>query len=149
MILITVALMVAASVAAVKDVEKVLDQFHAAAAKADTDGYFGLFAPEGVFLGTDATERWTVEEFKRYAGPHFSKGQGWTYTAKTRHVDFTPDGGVAWFDELLDNDKLGTCRGSGVLRKIGGAWKISQYNLSIPIPNERAKKVVEQIRVKK
>ena len=149
MIQFTAAVLLAASVTAVKDVETVLDQFHQAAAKADANGYFQLFAPEGVFLGTDATERWTVEEFKRYAGPHFSKGKGWTYVSKERHVDLTPDGSVAWFDEILANDKLGTCRGSGVLRKIDGAWKISQYNLSIPIPNEQATKVVEMIRAKK
>jgi len=28
------------------------------------------------------------------------------------------------------------CRGSGVLEKIGGKWKIKQYVLSATIPNE-------------
>jgi hypothetical protein len=39
-----------------------------------------MFAPDGIFIGTDATERWTVAEFKAYAKPHFDKGRGWTYT---------------------------------------------------------------------
>ena len=46
-----------------------LDDFHDAAAKADEDRYFGRFAPGGVFLGTDATERWDVKAFRAYAHP--------------------------------------------------------------------------------
>jgi hypothetical protein len=53
-----------------------------------------------------------------------------------------------FFDELLDNEKLGLCRGSGVLRRMGGEWKVMQYNLSIPIPNEKALQVAELIRAK-
>lgn len=128
------------------DVNQVLDAFHQAAAKADGAKYFALFAPEGVFIGTDATERWSVEEFKKYAEPHFSKGHGWTYISKNRHVAFSPAEDVAWFDELLDNKSLGTCRGSGVLRKVGKEWKISQYHLTIPVPNELADEVVKMIR---
>jgi hypothetical protein len=52
---------------------------------------------------------------------------------------------VAWFDELLESPHLGTCRGSGVLVAVGGSWKITQYNLSIPIPNALADAVVKQI----
>jgi hypothetical protein len=129
-----------------KAIELALDQFHQAASKADANAYFGLFAPEGVFIGTDATERWTVEDFKKYAMPHFSKGKGWTYAPGKRHVDLAPGGTVAWFDELLSNESYGTCRGSGVLRKIAGSWKISQYHLTIPIPNDLAKPVVKMIR---
>lgn len=129
-----------------KDVGTVLDRFHGAAAQADGKTYFDLFAPEGVFLGTDATERWTVDEFKAYAMPFFARGKGWSYTPRNRHVDLAPSGDVAWFDELLDNSSYGECRGSGVLRKIGTSWKIVQYHLTIPVPNALADKVVEMIR---
>ncbi len=40
---------------------------------------------------------------------------------------------------------MGACRGSGVLVLSGGAWKIAQYNLSIPIPNDLADGVTKQI----
>jgi ketosteroid isomerase-like protein len=123
-----------------------LDDFHAAAAAADGPRYFGHFAADGVFLGTDATERWTKEEFQAYAKPHFDAGKGWTYHATERHVDVDRGGAYAWFDELLANEKLGPCRGSGVLRREGGVWKIVQYNLTIPIPNDLALDVAEQIR---
>lgn len=129
----------------VKEVENVLNAFHEAAAKADGKTYFSLFAPEGVFIGTDATERWTVDEFKKYAEPHFKKDKGWTYVSKVRHIDFSPSNDVAWFDEILENKNYGTCRGSGVLRKVDGAWRISQYHLTFPIPNELADKVTKEI----
>ena len=56
-------------------VSAVLDDWHAAAAAADEERYFRHFAPNAVFLGTDATHRWTVEEFRRYAHPFFAKGK--------------------------------------------------------------------------
>lgn len=129
-------------------VARVLDDFHDAASKADFDRYFGHFAQNGVFLGTDGTERWTVTEFKEYALPYFGPGGGWTYRPRDRHVSFTPDGRTAFFDELLDNAGLGETRGSGVLVRENGAWKVAQYNLSIPIPNALADRVVEMIRAR-
>lgn len=130
------------------EVDRALDAFHAAASKADGKTYFDLFAPEGVFIGTDAGERWTVGEFKKYAEPHFKKGKGWTYLKRTRHVDFSPTGDIAWFDEILDNSSYGVSRGSGVLRKIDGAWKIAQYHLTFPMPNELAEKFTKEIKAK-
>lgn len=126
----------------------VLDDFHDAAAKADEARYFGHFAKDGVFLGTDATERWTTEEFHAWAKPYFAKGTAWTYTPTKRNLTVSDDGATAWFDEDLQNAKMGHCRGSGVLVREGGAWKVSQYNLSVPVPNELMGKVVEMIRAK-
>ena len=123
----------------------VLDAFHRAASEADGDRYFGFFAEGAVFLGTDASERWSVEEFEAFAEPYFSVGRGWTYTPQERHVVVSADGVTAWFDELLSNDAYGTCRGSGVLLLTGSGWRIAQYNLSIPIPNELAAEIVAMI----
>lgn len=131
------------------EVAAVLDDFHAAAGAADFDRYFGHFASGGVFLGTDATERWTVERFKAYARPYFRPGGGWTYRPRARHVSFTPDGHTAYFDELLDNAGLGEVRGSGVLVRQNRAWKVAQYNLSIPIPNALADSVVGIVRARR
>ena len=124
----------------------VLDDFHDAASRADEPRYFAHFAPEGVFLGTDGSERWDVPAFRAYAHPHFAQGKGWTYRATARNVQLAPDGNVAWFDEVLENASYGPCRGTGVLRRIDGRWRIAQYNLTIPIPNDLAKAVVEMIR---
>lgn len=127
------------------DVAAVLDDWHLAAAGAQEERYFGHFAAGAVFLGTDATERWTVEEFRRYAHPYFAKGKAWSFKAVERHVAFSGDGAVAWFDERLDTPNLGPARGSGVLVRQKGAWKIAHYNLTIPIPNDLMKEVKERV----
>ena len=116
-------------------VAAVLDDWHAAAAAADEARYFAHFAPAAVFLGTDATERWSLEEFRRYAHPYFAKGKAWSFHPVERHVSFSPDGSVAWFDERLETPNLGPARGSGVLIKTAGDWRIAHYDLSVPIPN--------------
>jgi uncharacterized protein (TIGR02246 family) len=120
-------------------VNAVLDDWHKAAAQADEARYFSHFTPDAVYLGTDASERWTRDEFRAWARPHFAKGKAWSFTAVSRHVSFSKDGAVAWFDEALATPNMGPARGSGVLVKDGEAWKIAQYNLSIPIPNDLMK----------
>jgi hypothetical protein len=120
-------------------VASALDDFHDAAAKADEDRYFAHFAPGGVFLGTDATERWEVPAFRAYAHPHFAKGKAWTFRAARRIV--TVRGDMAWFDEDLETQNLGPARGSGVLSLHVGKWLIDQYVLSITVPNERFRAV--------
>ncbi len=124
-----------------------LDHFHASASRADGDAYFAHFAPEGVFLGTDATERWTVDEFRAYAAVPFSEGRGWTYVPKAngRHIELIRGSTIAVFDELLVNEKYGECRGTGVLRNRGDHWLIVQYNLHFPVPNDLAEHVTTMI----
>jgi len=126
-------------------ISAVLDEWHAAAAAADEGRYFGHFERGAVFLGTDGTERWTVDEFRRYAHPYFAKGKAWSFHAVQRHIAFSPDSSVAWFDEDLQTPNLGPARGSGVLVKTPEGWKITQYNLSVPIPNALMKEVKERI----
>jgi ketosteroid isomerase-like protein len=143
MLLLVPALVVVATAA--QKPEAVLDEWHLAAAKADAELYFSLMAPGAVFLGTDATERWTKEEFRTWAEPYFKKGKAWTFKAVQRHVSYSSDGNTAWFDEELDTPNLGPARGSGVLVKSGKAWRITQYNLSVPIPNPLMKQVKKEI----
>jgi ketosteroid isomerase-like protein len=123
-----------------------LDDFHDAASAADEQRYFGLLADDAVFLGTDATERWTKDEFRAYAHPYFSKGKGWTFVPRGRHISIDPEGRLAWFDEILDSASYGECRGTGALALRDGVWKIVQYDLTIPIPNDLAKELVGRIR---
>jgi len=146
----TVAILILISAAAfgadrAADVAAVLDEWHRAASVADEPGYFSHFAPNGVFMGTDATERWTVDAFRTWAHPYFARKSAWSFKGRDRHVAFSPDGKTAWFDELLDTEKMGLCRGSGVLVRVARGWKIAQYNLSIPIPNALAGAIVKQI----
>ncbi|GAC21744.1 nuclear transport factor 2 family protein [Paraglaciecola arctica] len=122
-----------------------LDDFHQAASDANQQQYFDLLSDKAVFIGTDATERWDKNTFKAFAKPYFDKGQGWTYIPRNRHVTLSASGQVAWFDELLDSQSYGECRGTGVLELTENGWKISQYHLTIPLPNGLAKDVVKQI----
>lgn len=129
-----------------KAVHAVLDDFHDAAAKADEVRYFGHFAPEGVFFGTDPGERWTVAEFREWASPYFQRDIAWAFTPHDRHVFLGPHQTVAWFDEIATSATYGDCRGTGALRLIDGAWKITQYNLTIPVPNDLAADLLRRIR---
>lgn len=126
-------------------VAAVLDDWHRAAAAADEPRYFGHFTADAVFLGTDATERWTRDEFRAWAKPYFSRGKAWSFKAVSRHITLSKDGTMAWFDEALDTPNLGPSRGSGVLVKEGSTWKIAQYNLSVPIPNDLMGEVTKRI----
>jgi len=128
------------------EVSNTLDEFHAAAARGDSEAYFAVMTDAVVFLGTDATERWQGQAFRKFVLEHFGEGRGWTYTPGARHIDMAPGGKWAFFDELLQHDRLGQCRGSGVLVREGDAWKIAQYNLSVPVPNAIVLDVAGQIR---
>lgn len=119
-------------------VSATLDRFHKAASEADGATYFSLFAENGVFIGTDKSERWPLAKFKAFAEPIFATGRGWTYVMTERHIDFSADGNMAWFDELLQNEAYGTSRGTGVLIFADDAWKITQYHLTFPMPNDLA-----------
>jgi len=126
-------------------VAAVLDDWHHAAAVADEGRYFGHFAANGVFMGTDATERWTVGEFRVWAKPQFQRRSAWSFKPRNRQISFSADGKTAWFDEMLDTPNLGVCRGSGVLVRQSGEWKIAQYNLSVAIPNSIVYALVKEI----
>jgi ketosteroid isomerase-like protein len=128
-----------------EDVSAVLDALHLKASEGDFDGYFSLYADNAVFLGTDSSERWPLDIFKDYTRGRFATGTAWTYHMLERNIDFSPDGNVAWFDESLTNENLGLTRGTGVLIKSGDKWLISQYNLTIPVPNELARPFVALI----
>lgn len=118
-------------------IAKMLDDWHDAAAKADEARYFDHLAPSAVFLGTDATERWSKEAFLAYAHPHFAKGKAWSFRSTRRAISFVSSR-VACFDEDLATKGLGPARGSGVVElDARGRWKILQYNLAITVPNER------------
>ena len=50
------------------------------AADANHEAYFAHFAPEAIFFGTDASERWTLQEFEDYAAKGLLLQQAWGMT---------------------------------------------------------------------
>ena len=122
-----------------EDLDALLNGLHLDAHKGNFESYFDRYSTDAVFLGTDKTERWTIEDFKAYAKPAFLDGHGWTYAVIERNWE--GDGNTRWFDEILLNEKLGHCRGTGVVELIKGEWKISHYALTMLVPNSIAAKV--------
>lgn len=123
-------------------INNILDGWHKDAANADFESYFGKMTEDGVFLGTDATENWQNDEFRAFSKPYFDRGKAWSFTAVERNIYVDESGEFAWFDELLDT-QMKICRGSGVLKKINGQWKIAHYVLSIAVPNEFVDELVQ------
>jgi hypothetical protein len=122
-----------------KQVDTLLDGLHSAATNADWAVYFNAYHQDAVFLGTDASERWSMEEFKRYA----NASKGWHYEVKKRSVIQIDD--VIVFDEQLHSPAYGKSRGTGALVLTPKGWKIAQYHLSFPIPNDKAKEITQLI----
>lgn len=120
----------------------VIDSWHKAAANAKFDIYFSHMTSNSVFIGTDATENWQNEAFRKFSKPFFDKGKAWNFSVLERTVYVDKSGKVAWFDELLST-QMKICRGSGVLVKDGSVWKISHYVLSMTIPNDKTDEVVK------
>ena len=123
-----------------KKLDVLLDGLHRDAHEGNFQTYFSRYTSDAV-LGTDKTERWTIEEFKAYAKPAFADGHGWTYTVVERNwEEMVIHAGLM----KLFNEKLGNCRGTGVVQLINGEWKIAHYALTMLVPNEIAAEVGSQ-----
>lgn len=118
-----------------------LDSLNTAAAGADYNTYFSFYTDDAIFIGTDATENWNKQEFMEWSKPFFDKGKAWNFKSLERNIYFHGTGDLAWFDELLDT-QMKICRGSGVVVKNDGKWKIQQYVLSMTIPNSLVDSIV-------
>ena len=124
-----------------EQINNMLDQWHLDAAESNFDAYFEKMVPNGVFIGTDALENWTVSEFKEFSKPFFDEKNTWDFKTMERNIYYSSENNMIWFDELLDT-WMGICRGSGILIKDENNWKIAHYVLSVSIPNENIKEVI-------
>ena len=124
------------------EINRLLDSWHKDAAETNFDSYFSKMTENAVFIGTDATEYWNKKEFMKFSKPYFEKGKAWSFKAVKRNIFISNNKKVAWFDELLDT-QMKLCRGSGVLKKIKGKWKIVHYVLSIVVPNDNVDELVK------
>lgn len=122
-------------------IDTLLNRWHRAAAVADFNGYFGALDSLSVYIGTDAGEVWSKQQFMEYSKPYFDRGRAWDFKLLRRSVYFSKNCDMAWFNETLDT-WMGLCTASGVLEFNGNGWVIKHYLLSIAIPNEVVKEVV-------
>jgi len=131
-----------------KDLDKLVTSWHLAATNADTS-FFDYMADDAVYIGTDASERWSKMEFVDFAIPYFRRGKAWDFKTIERRVYYSDNEDVAWFDETLDT-WMGVCRSSGVLQKYKDkGWKIKHYQLSCTVPNDKVKQFIELMKEKK
>ena len=131
--------------AEVLSIRAMIDDWHDAASEADEERYLGHFTEDAAFLGTDASERWTLAEFREYVQTFFPRG-GWSYDPHDRHIVLATSGELAWFDEQLTNAGYGELRGTGVVRRVDGAWRLAHYSMTFTVPNEVAREVVQRIK---
>mgnify|MGYP001811807556 CR=1 FL=1 len=125
----------------------VIDDFHAAAAAGDKDRYLGHMTENGVFMGTDEWERWPKNpDFTEYVGGRFQNGTGWSYRSVEREIMLAGSEDVAWFAEVVFSEANGRFRGTGVVVKQDGEWKIAHYAMSFLIFNEDWPAVIEMTR---
>lgn len=113
-----------------------IDAWHHAAAVADEEAFFGSMDENGVYLGTDTTERWKRDAFKEWAAFAFERESAWDFTARDRNIYFTDNQQHFWWEEMLDT-WMGVCRGSGVAEWKDERWQILHYDLSIMVPNDK------------
>jgi hypothetical protein len=119
----------------VAEIDSLINLWHHAAATADEESFFGRMSADGIYIGTDATERWLRDELKTWSMKYFERESAWNFKPLSRNVRLGPGGQIAWFDELLDT-WMGTCRSTGILEKRESEWRIVHYQLSVTLPNE-------------
>lgn len=119
----------------ITELNQFMDNWHKAAAEAREDDFFGAMAEEGIYIGTDATERWLRDELREWAQFAFERESAWTFETTERNWHMLTED-IAIADELL-NTGMGVCRSTVVLRKVNGQWLIYHYQLSLTVPNEQ------------
>jgi hypothetical protein len=130
-----------------EQVNQLLNQWHKDVASFQFDAYFDKMTSDAVFVGTDASEVWTKNEFMTFSRVFFEKKQTWDFKPLERHIYMDDKSKLAWFDETLDT-WMGVCRGSGVVVKTDNNWKIQHYVLSIVVPNEDVQAVTKLKKVR-
>lgn len=117
-------------------IDSLMNAWHHAAAVADEDAFFGRMTADGIYIGTDPTERWLRDELKEWSKEYFKRETAWAFTPLSRNIVYTPGQKVAWLDELLDT-WMGVCRSTAILEQIDDEWKIVHYHLSVAVPNDK------------
>ena len=125
-----------------ENIDIFLNDWHKAASKANYSDYFSKMDSISVFIGTDATENWSKNQFQKFSKPYFDDGKAWDFKTLERHIYTSKSGDFIWFDELLDT-WMGVCRGSGVIEMVDGKLKIKHYVLSLTVPNDVIDEVIK------
>ena len=126
------------------NIDRLVDNWHNAAATANEDLFFESMTEDCIYLGTDISERWSRDELRDWSVKFFDRESAWAFEPFERNIHIDEDGIIAWWDEKLET-WMGPCRGSGVAKKIDGLWKITHYHLSVAVPNDKMKDLIQLI----
>lgn len=129
------------SQALVASLNAFIDEWHEDAATSRL-AYFDKIAPDGIYIGTDQTERWNRAEFRIWAAESFAKPSAWVFTPLHRNIFVAPNMDLAWFDEQLAS-AMGVLQASGIVRTSGEELAILHYQLSLTIPNNLVSEVIK------
>ena len=121
-----------------------VDAWHDDAAHA-RPAFFDKIASDGIYIGTDKTERWARDAFREWAKPAFARPVAWAFTPLHRHVQFSQDRAFIWFDEQV-RSSMGILQASGVMRAAADRFEMVHYQLSIAVPNEVIPQVTATIK---
>lgn len=131
------------SIETLSSLDKLVNEWHVAAGKANFQEYFDATTNDFVFLGTAPGERWNKADFQSFCKPYFDKGKAWDFKPSNRIWNFAANGTIAYFDEDLVT-WMESCRGSGIcVLDSNGEWKIAYYNLTVLIENEKIKEFIK------
>ena len=117
------------------EMDKLIDQWHQAAAVGDSATFFGLMTKDAIYLGTDEKERWDRTSMGRDLGKYFNGKKAWNFIPYNRKYIALEDKKSILFDECL-RTWMGPCKATGKLTKVKGRWLISYYNLSVAVSND-------------
>ena len=92
-------------------VDAVLDEFHARRCGSRRGALLRDTGAGRRLPRTAPGERWAGSPFREFVHSYFSRGKGWRYVPSARSVDIASDGRTAWFDETVENEHYGACRG--------------------------------------
>ena len=120
----------------VEAINDFVDSWHKAAAEANAEAFFGGMTKDGIYIGTEAGERWLRDDLKEWSKKYFERESAWNFKSRDREIYFSDNEDYAWFEEKLET-QMGVCHGSGVLEMTVDGWKIKHYHLSVTVPNDK------------
>jgi ketosteroid isomerase-like protein len=122
----------------IAELNEIMDNWHKAAATANAEAFFGRMSADGIYIGTDISERWRRDELRSWAKSAFERESAWTFTASERNWHSIGSG--VWIGDEVLKTWMGPCRSTMVLKKnSAGQWLIHHYQLSVTVPNDRIK----------
>lgn len=132
------------------EVNALLDKLRQANATGDMTLLSELFSrdPEIVIIGTDAAERWVgYGPFAAAMEKMFQSFSDTEIVSRDRVIQTASTGNVVWFSEIWDQSgkaqgqryAMKGLRLTGVAKRQGGKWAVTQWHGSIPVAGQAVK----------